>query len=127
MKRRCLAEESDSYHSWEQTVKNIFSRNSGNVLLEFTATCDIENQAIKAAYENKIIFNYPLLNFIRQVFKGYFDASPDLPLMDRACRALVLSQYRLKVFQDQWPSIKPVVLFKAAKIADSKDFAGSLY
>lgn len=62
-KKKMSAEESDSYHSWEQTVKNIFSRNSGNVLLEFTATCDIENQAIKAAYENKIIFNYPLPNF----------------------------------------------------------------
>ena len=37
-------------------------------------------------------------------------------------QALVLSQYRLKVFQDHRLSIKPVVLFKAAKIADSKDF-----
>lgn len=42
--------------------------------------------------------------------------------MERALQALVLSQYRLKVFQDHRLSIKPVVLFKAAKIADSKDF-----
>lgn len=45
--------------------------------------------------------------------------------MDRALQALVLSQYRLKVFQDHRLSIKPVVLFKAAKIADSKDFMAS--
>ena len=42
--------------------------------------------------------------------------------MDRAIQALVLSQYRLKVFQDNHLSIKPVVLFKSAKIADSKAF-----
>lgn len=122
-KKKMSAEESDSYHSWEQTVKNIFSRNSGNVLLEFTATCDIENQAIKAAYENKIIFNYPLPNFYQDRYsKDILTLRSDLPLMDRALQALVLSQYRLKVFQDHRLSIKPVVLFKAAKIADSKDF-----
>ena len=42
--------------------------------------------------------------------------------MERALQALVLSQYRLKVFQDYRLSIKPVVLFKAAKIAESKAF-----
>lgn len=46
----------------------------------------------------------------------------DLTIMERALQALVLSQYRLKVFQDHRFSIKPVVFFKAAKIADSKDF-----
>ena len=122
-KKKMTAAESDSYHSWEQTVKNIFSRNSGNVLLEFTATCDLENRAIRAAYENKIIFNYPLPNFYQDRYsKDILTLRSDLPLMDRALQALVLSQYRLKVFQDHRLSIKPVVLFKAAKIADSKDF-----
>ena len=125
-KKKMSAEESDSYHSWEQTVKNISSRNSGNVLLEFTATCDLENQAIKAAYENKIIFNYPLPNFYQDRYsKDILTLRSDLPLMDRALQALVLSQYRLKVFQDHRLSIKPVDLFKAAKIADSKDFMAS--
>lgn len=122
-KKKMTAQESDSYHSWEETVKNIFSRNSGNVLLEFTATCDLENQAIRAAYENKIIFNYPLPNFYQDKYsKDILTLRSDLPLMDRALQALILSQYRLKVFQDHRLSIKPVVLFKAAKIADSKGF-----
>lgn len=43
-----------------------------------------------------------------------------MDIMDRAIQALVLSQYRLKVFQDNHLSIKPVVLFKSAKIEDSK-------
>lgn len=122
-KKKMNEEESESYHSWEQTVKNIFSRNVENVLLEFTATCDLENQAIKVAYENKIVFDYPLQKFYQDKYsKDILTMCSDLPLIDRAIQALVLSQYRLKVFQDNRLSIKPVVLFKAAKIADSKDF-----
>lgn len=122
-KKKMSGQESDNYHSWEQTVKNIFSRNSDNVLLEFTATCDLENKAIQAAYENKIIFNYPLINFYQDKYsKDILTLRSDFSLMDRALQALVLSQYRLKVFQDHRLSIKPVVLFKAAKIADSKAF-----
>lgn len=115
--------ESKSYHSWESTVKNIFDRNNENVLLEFTATCDLENPAIRAAYESRIVFNYPLEQFYRdQYSKDIITLRSDLTIMERALQALVLSQYRLKVFQDNRLAIKPVVLFKAAKIADSKDF-----
>lgn len=115
--------ESENYHSWENTVKSIFDKNNENVLLEFTATCDLENPAIHAAYENKIVFNYPLEQFYRDKYsKDIITLRSDLTIMDRALQALVLSQYRLKVFQDNRLTIKPVVLFKAAKIADSKDF-----
>jgi len=122
-KKKMSADEEDNYHSWEQTVKNIFGRNSDNVLLEFTATCDLANPAIRAAYENKIIFDYALAKFYGDKYsKDIITLRSDLTIMERALQALVLSQYRLKVFQDYRLSIKPVVLFKAAKIADSKDF-----
>ena len=42
--------------------------------------------------------------------------------MERAIQAIILSQYRLKIFQDSHLHIKPVVLFKSAKIAESKSF-----
>lgn len=122
-KKKMSAEEESSYHSWEQTVKNIFSRNTDNILLEFTATCDLSNAAIKAAYENKIIFDYALAKFYNDRYsKDIITLRSDLSVMERALQALVLSQYRLKVFQDHRLAIKPVVLFKAAKIADNKDF-----
>ena len=122
-RRKMTAEEEDSYHSWEETVKEIFHRNSGNVLLEFTATCDLDNPAIRAAYEDKIIFNYPLDKFYKDRYsKDIITLRSDLGLMERALQAVVLSQYRMKLFQDHRLAIKPVVLFKAAKIADSKEF-----
>lgn len=122
-KKKMSADEESSYHSWEQTVKNIFSRNADNILLEFTATCDLANPSIRAAYENKIIFDYALAKFYGDRYsKDIITLRSDLTIMERALQALVLSQYRLKVFQDHRLGIKPVVLFKAAKIADSKDF-----
>ena len=120
------ADEESSYHSWEETVKNIFGRNNENVLLEFTATCDLANPAIRAAYENKIIFDYALAKFYSDRYsKDIITLRSDLTIMERAMQALVLSQYRLKLFQNNRLAIKPVVLFKAAKIADSKEFMTS--
>ena len=111
-RKKMSADEESSYHSWEQTIKNIFSRNADNILLEFTATCDLANPAIRAAYENKIIFDYALAKFYGDRYsKDIITLRSDLTVMERALQALVLSQYRLKVFQDHRLGIKPVVLF----------------
>lgn len=116
-------EEEECYHSWEQTVERIFGACKDNVMLEFTATCDLANPLIKSAYENKIIFDYPLYKFRADKYsKEIKTLRSDISIMERAIQAIMLSQYRLKVFQDNRLAIKPVVLFKAAKIADSKDF-----
>lgn len=113
--------EQSSYHSWEQTVRRIFEANKDNIMLEFTATCDINNMQIKSAYESKIVYDYPLSKFRLDGFsKEIKTLRTDVSVMERAIQAIMLSQYRLKVFQDNRLSIKPVVLFKSAKIADSK-------
>jgi len=46
----------------------------------------------------------------------------DISIMERALQAIVLSQYRLKIFEDFRIRCKPVVLFKAKTIAESKAF-----
>ncbi len=121
--KKMNADEEASYHSWESTVRRIFGANRDNVLLEFTATCDINNPNIRAEYENKIIFDYPLYKFRADKYsKEIKTLRTDVSIMERAIQAIMLSQYRLKVFQDNRLSVKPVVLFKAAKIADSKEF-----
>ena len=122
-KKKMSAEESESYHSWEQTVQYIFNKNPENVLLEFTATCDLKNDAIKAAYESKIIFDYALNRFYQDRYsKDIITLRSDMPIMKRALQALVLSQYRLKIFQSHGLSVKPVILFKARSINESKEF-----
>jgi len=116
-------EEQASYHSWEQTVRRIFETNKENVLLEFTATCNISNPQIKAEYESKIVFDYPLARFRADGYsKEIKTLRTDVTIMERALQAVMLSQYRLKIFQDNRLSIKPIVLFKSAKITDSNEF-----
>ena len=116
-------DEQASYHSWEYTVRRIFETNKDNVLLEFTATCDLKNPQIKAEYESKIVYDYPLSKFRADGYsKEIKTLRTDVSIMERALQAVMLSQYRLKVFQDNRLSIKPVVLFKSAKIADSGAF-----
>ena len=116
-------EEQDNYHSWEYTVRRIFETNKDNILLEFTATCDLNNPQIRAEYETKIVYDYPLSKFRADGYsKEIKTLRTDVSIMERALQAITLSQYRLKVFQDHRLSIKPVVLFKSAKIADSEAF-----
>ena len=121
--RRGNKEEIENYRSWESTVKCIFEMNNQNVLLEFTATCDLANENIKREYENKIIFDYPLKKFRDDGYsKEIRTMRSDISIMERALQAIVLSQYRLKIFEDFRIRCKPVVLFKAKTIAESKAF-----
>lgn len=121
--RRGNKEEIENYRSWESTVKSIFEMNNQNVLLEFTATCDLANENIKREYENKIIFDYPLKKFRDDGYsKEIRTMRSDISIMERALQAIVLSQYRLKIFEDFRIRCKPVVLFKAKTIAESKAF-----
>ncbi len=121
--KKASKEDDETYRSWEYTVNRIYNMNSNNVLLEFTATCDLANPLIKAEYESKIVFDYPLYKFREDKFsKEIKTMRSDITIMERAIQAIVLSQYRLKLFQDNRLSIKPVILFKAAKIADSIAF-----
>lgn len=116
-------EEQSSYHSWEQTVRRIFEMSKDNVLLEFTATCDVKNPQIKAEYESKIVYDYPLAKFRADGYsKEIKTLRTDVSIMERALQAIMLSQYRLKVFQDHRIYIKPVLLFKSRLIKDSEAF-----
>jgi len=110
--------------SWEYTVRRIFNANKDNVLLEFTATCDLKNQNILSEYEKKIIFSYDLGKFREEKYSKQVKAiRADITHEERVLQALMLSQYRLKLFQDNRLNIKPVVLFKSKTIAESKQSA----
>lgn len=115
--------EKEDKSNWETTVNRIFNSDRDNVLLEFTATCDLKNQYIMNEYENKIVVNYPLRKFREDRYsKEVKTFQSHVPLIDRVLQAILLSQYRLKLFQDNKKTIKPVILFKSDKIDSSKSF-----
>lgn len=109
--------------SWEATITRIFNANPENVMLEFTATADLSNPDIARKYDHKLLFDYPLRQFRADGYsKDVQTLQADLPSFDRALQAILLSQYRRKLFEKQGLFIKPVILFKSKTIKESNVF-----
>lgn len=109
--------------SWENTVETIFKANSENILLEFTATMDFDNAGIAAKYTPRLIFDYPLKEFRQDGYsKDVAVLQSETEIIDRALGAVVLSQWRRKIFADHNLNIKPIVLFKSRTIKESEAF-----
>ena len=110
-------------NSWEYTVNSAFRSNRDNVLLEFTATVDIKDKNVHDKYLDKIIMNYPLLEFRQSGYtKDFQNFATDADLWKRALIACVMSEYRRYLFADVHQNIKPVVLMKSQKIKESEEF-----
>ncbi len=109
--------------TWENTVQTIFENNTGNLLLEFTATHDYTNSAMVNKYRNKVIFRYDLPEFRNDRFsKDVTLVYSDFNLDERIIQALILSQYKREVAAKYRINLKPVILFKAQKtIAQSQE------
>ncbi|RHZ36637.1 DEAD/DEAH box helicase family protein [endosymbiont GvMRE of Glomus versiforme] len=116
-------EEREELNSWENTVNKIFAANSQNVLLEFTATIDKNNPNIWNKYAPRLIFDYPLKQFRQEGYsKEVKVLQTDAEPFDRALQAVLLSQYRRKIFEKNGKVIKPVILFKSKTISKSEEF-----
>ncbi|MDR2432076.1 MAG: DEAD/DEAH box helicase family protein [Candidatus Margulisbacteria bacterium] len=120
------AEELEEIVSWEGTVSRIFRQNPDNILLEFTATAGLDaERSVWDKYFDKIIFDYPLKKFREDGYsKEVKVLQADLKPLDRALQALLLNQYRRKIFEKNKLLIKPALLFKSKTIADSRSFYG---
>ena len=108
--------------SWENTVEKIFKSNQTNLLLEFTATHDYENDAMVQKYRNKVINRYDLVNFRNDKFsKEVVLVHSDFEQQDRILQALILSQYKQEVAQKNRINLKPVILFKAQRTIEQSE------
>lgn len=109
--------------SWEGTVERIFNAHPDNVLLEFTATMDLSNDNLAEKYKPKLIYDYPLKDFRKDGYsKEVKVLQADMQPFERALQAVLLSQYRHKLFEKYKKHIKPVLLFKAKTIKESQAF-----
>ena len=118
----------DDNASWEITVENILSSNNQNILLEFTATAGLSNKAVKNKYVSKLIYDYELKQFYKDGYsKEIKSLRSDLDLEDRIIQAVLLSQYRLKLFSKHGLNVKPVILFKSANSTKSNENSYELF
>jgi len=120
-KNRLGKGESIAKITWEHTVNNIFNSNTENIMLEYTATVDLDNPAIYEKYQNKIIYEYSLRQFRQDGYsKEVKVLQADLNNIDRMLQAIILSQYRRKIAEKNKLHLKPVILFKSKTIKESE-------
>lgn len=116
-------DEEIAKNSWEYSVMNAFYSNKDSIMLEFTATCDLKDKNVLAKYTDKIVFNYRLISFRESGYtKDFQNFATDTDLWTRALSALIISEYRKFLFADLKLNIKPVIMLKSQKIAESQAF-----
>lgn len=116
-------DEEIAKNSWEYSVMSAFHSNKDNIMLEFTATCDLKDNNVLSKYKDKIVFNYPLVSFRESGYtKDFQNFATDTDLWTRTLIALVMSEYRKFLFADLKLNIKPVIMLKSQKIDESKSF-----
>lgn len=118
--KRKLSTKEEQERTWENTVNKLLRLNNKNRLLEFTATIDLNNDALFHKYSNKIVYQYDLKRFMEG---GY---SKNVVLLrtneddeKKMLHAMLLSQYRKYLAKDNGIDLKPIILFKSNKIAIS--------
>ena len=116
-------EEIMENNSWEYSVTNALRQNNDSIMLEFTATADLKDRNVADKYRDKIIFDYQLKSFRESGYtKDFQNFATQSELWDRTLMALILSEYRKYLFNDNKLNIKPVVMLKSQKVKDSKSF-----
>lgn len=121
-------EENAANATWEDTVNRIFYANKDNVLLEYTATCDVRDKNVRSKYLDKIIYNFDLKEFRKAGYtKEFANLSSNTSRWGRTLQALIISEYRKLIFEEHKISIKPVVLLKSKTIVESKRFYEEFY
>jgi type III restriction enzyme len=120
-KNKLGKEETIAKTTWEYTVSSIFNSNTENIMLEYTATVDLDHPAIYEKYQNRIIYEYSLKEFRQDGYsKEVKVLQADLDNIDRMLQAMILSQYRRKIAEKNKLHLKPVILFKSRTIKESE-------
>lgn len=119
---RTTKKEERDLQTWEGTVLSLLNQHSENVLLEYTATIDWSDPALRDKYEDKALIRYELKEFREDGYsKDVYLLKSPVSKEGRMLRALLLSHYRELVAQEHGIPLKPLVLMKSRNITDSKD------
>lgn len=121
-KKKLTKGEKENVTSWEYTVKRILDSNPDNIMMEFTATLDLSHPNIASKYANKLLYDYSLTKFrddgySKEVKTNQVDYEPT----KRAIVAILISQFKKKIFASHGILAKPVVMFKSKTTAESAE------
>ena len=115
--------DKEAENTWEYAINNILNARNNkeqkNLLLEFTATVDFDNEMIYNKYRDKVVYRYPLNKFMydgysKQVKRIETSASD----RDKMLNVVLLSQFRKyhAYAEGVTGTFKPVIMFKSPKV-----------
>lgn len=106
--------------TWERTISRLLKLHSANRLLEYTATIDLNNDALFEKYRDKIVFQYDLKKFMEDGYsKNVILLRANEDDKSKMMNSSLLSQYRKYIASEQNVDLKPIILFKSNKITTS--------
>lgn len=119
--------DAEEAQNWETVVRDAITANPGNMLLEFTATVDLKDQNIRTKYCDHLLYRYSFAEFNRDSYSKdvQFLYNQETQIEDQKklliVNAVALSEFRrLLAERTMHVQIKPIVLIKSVKIAQSE-------
>lgn len=107
--------------SWTSTIEAIQETAKKSSIFEFTATIDLTNSTLAQKYEKSLLFKYDLKEFrLDKYSKDVLFHLVDGEVKNRMLQAIIISQYRKKIALKNGINLKPLVMFKSQKIAESQ-------
>ena len=108
--------------SWTSTIEAIQKTAKKSSIFEFTATIDLANPTLAQKYEKSLLFKYDLKEFrLDKYSKDVLFHLVDGEVKNRMLQAIIISQYRKKIALKNGINLKPLVMFKSQKIAESQE------
>lgn len=116
------ANEKKDNTSWTSTIETIQKTAKKSSIFEFTATIDLTNPTLVQKYEKSLLFKYDLKEFrLDKYSKDVLFHLVDGEVNNRMLQAIIISQYRKKIALKNGINLKPLVMFKSQKIAESQE------
>lgn len=121
-KKKLSKSEKENFTSWEYTVKRILESNPNNIMMEFTATLELNHPNVASKYSNKLIYDYSLSKFREDGYSKEVQTNQvDYKPIQRAIVAVLISQFKKKIFASKGILAKPVVMFKSKTTVESAE------
>lgn len=115
--------EKETEQSWENAINTVLSARDDNLLLEFTATINLENKNIYEKYKDKVVYQYALDRYISDKYsKNIKRIQSNNSDKGNMLNVILLSEFRRRLARERYDTfMKPVILFKSQRIADSNE------
>ena len=96
-------------------------------MMEFTATLELNHPNIASKYANKLLYDYSLAKFREDGYSKEVQTNQvDYQPIQRAIVAVLISQFKKKIFASNGIIVKPVIMFKSKTTIESAEMEEAL-